>query len=132
EKGDGANSFAHPTACESSIRADRATPPGAVRCCCRARADDDTSSKKRDRTHHRIARPAAEASGPNEENAAADRFASDEDTCDPCHPDTSTGIATAAANRSNPNADRKSTRLNSSHLVISYAVFCLKKKSYTQ
>src|SRR5256885_3340603 len=39
--------------------------------------------------------------------------------------------------RSTPNAakiattnatDRKSTRLNSSHLVISYAVFCLKKK----
>src|SRR5256885_2809754 len=29
-------------------------------------------------------------------------------------------------------ADRKSTRLNSSHLVISYAVFCLKKKKYTQ
>src|SRR5256885_6909045 len=30
--------------------------------------------------------------------------------------------------------DRKSTRLNSSHLVISYAVFCLKKKKtrYTQ
>src|SRR5256885_10112522 len=27
--------------------------------------------------------------------------------------------------------DRKSTRLNSSHLVISYAVFCLKKKKYT-
>src|SRR6266446_7962592 len=27
--------------------------------------------------------------------------------------------------------DRKSTRLNSSHLVISYAVFCLKKKIYT-
>src|SRR5205807_8255969 len=27
--------------------------------------------------------------------------------------------------------DRKSTRLNSSHLVISYAVFCLKKKSDT-
>src|SRR5256885_6888624 len=27
------------------------------------------------------------------------------------------------------NADRKSTRLNSSHLVISYAVFCLKKKT---
>src|SRR3989454_3976559 len=31
------------------------------------------------------------------------------------------GLRTAAA-------DRKSTRLNSSHLVISYAVFCLKKK----
>src|SRR2546426_6077837 len=27
------------------------------------------------------------------------------------------------------NQDRKSTRLNSSHLVISYAVFCLKKKN---
>src|SRR2546426_9298307 len=27
-----------------------------------------------------------------------------------------------------PAEDRKSTRLNSSHLVISYAVFCLKKK----
>src|SRR2546426_6359931 len=28
--------------------------------------------------------------------------------------------------------DRKSTRLNSSHLVISYAVFCLKKKKKRQ
>src|SRR5258708_10743161 len=26
--------------------------------------------------------------------------------------------------------DRKSTRLNSSHQIISYAVFCLKKKNY--
>src|SRR2546426_12590514 len=30
-----------------------------------------------------------------------------------------------------PREDRKSTRLNSSHLVISYAVFCLKKKIQT-
>src|SRR5256885_12317266 len=30
-----------------------------------------------------------------------------------------------------PLGDRKSTRLNSSHLVISYAVFCLKKKKNT-
>src|SRR5260221_924298 len=29
-------------------------------------------------------------------------------------------------------ADRKSTRLNSSHTVISYAVFCLKKKKKKQ
>src|SRR5256886_9088797 len=29
-------------------------------------------------------------------------------------------------------ADRKSTRLNSSHSQISYAVFCLKKKKQTQ
>jgi len=28
--------------------------------------------------------------------------------------------------------DRKSTRLNSSHLGISYAVFCLKKKKITK
>src|SRR2546426_2990068 len=31
-----------------------------------------------------------------------------------------------------PEQDRKSTRLNSSHLVISYAVFCLKKKKKRQ
>src|SRR5947207_7600170 len=30
------------------------------------------------------------------------------------------------------NRDRKSTRLNSSHTVISYAVFCLKKKKKKQ
>src|SRR5258708_32051268 len=40
--------------------------------------------------------------------------------------------AEAAARKPNPGAatkgDRKSTRLNSSHQIISYAVFCLKKK----
>src|ERR1022692_2929833 len=36
-------------------------------------------------------------------------------------------VGTAA--RGCPHIDRKSTRLNSSHLVISYAVFCLKKKT---
>src|SRR5207244_11474947 len=30
-----------------------------------------------------------------------------------------------------PHSDRKSTRLNSSHQIISYAVFCLKKKNLT-
>src|SRR5256885_13174329 len=34
---------------------------------------------------------------------------------------------TACTSRSPACSDRKSTRLNSSHLVISYAVFCLKK-----
>src|SRR2546426_4790630 len=33
-----------------------------------------------------------------------------------------------AVRRAEGEQDRKSTRLNSSHLVISYAVFCLKKK----
>src|SRR5256885_9349130 len=38
-------------------------------------------------------------------------------------------LAFVAANAPTPvSTDRKSTRLNSSHLVISYAVFCLKKK----
>src|SRR2546430_7867101 len=32
----------------------------------------------------------------------------------------------------NPTTDRKSTRLNSSHSQISYAVFCLKKKKKKQ
>src|SRR5437764_5404075 len=34
--------------------------------------------------------------------------------------------------RCGPGADRKSTRLNSSHRCISYAVFCLKKKNNIQ
>src|SRR2546426_4017364 len=34
----------------------------------------------------------------------------------------------ASSNWPSFGTDRKSTRLNSSHLVISYAVFCLKKK----
>src|SRR2546426_6997230 len=34
--------------------------------------------------------------------------------------------------RSQRREDRKSTRLNSSHLVISYAVFCLKKKKKSE
>src|SRR5690625_7904428 len=38
------------------------------------------------------------------------------------------GLAIAALD-SRAAADRKSTRLNSSHVAISYAVFCLKKKS---
>src|SRR5256885_5286480 len=40
-------------------------------------------------------------------------------------PDVLIGNSPPAATR----PDRKSTRLNSSHLVISYAVFCLKKKN---
>src|SRR5438552_12426106 len=37
-----------------------------------------------------------------------------------------------AARRRPRHRDRKSTRLNSSHQIISYAVFCLKKKKNTQ
>src|SRR5260221_3808684 len=38
---------------------------------------------------------------------------------------------TRIINRCASSRDRKSTRLNSSHTVISYAVFCLKKKKHT-
>src|SRR2546430_6545059 len=38
------------------------------------------------------------------------------------------GSASHSGSRSAASADRKSTRLNSSHSQISYAVFCLKKK----
>src|SRR5690242_21386039 len=37
-------------------------------------------------------------------------------------------VELARALASSPRIDRKSTRLNSSHMSISYAVFCLKKK----
>src|SRR2546426_5377013 len=44
-------------------------------------------------------------------------------------PRSSAGLPPPACARCpRPVRDRKSTRLNSSHLVISYAVFCLKKK----
>src|SRR5439155_27246856 len=52
------------------------------------------------------------------------------------HPNSATGSGTLTTRnplKSSPNSgedfrDRKSTRLNSSHVAISYAVFCLKKK----
>src|SRR2546426_8260818 len=51
----------------------------------------------------------------------------------PAEPDVAEGDARvreplAVIPRAHDEIDRKSTRLNSSHLVISYAVFCLKKK----
>src|SRR2546427_1342409 len=42
--------------------------------------------------------------------------------------DLATASMEAVARSSNSAPDRKSTRLNSSHSQISYAVFCLKKK----
>src|SRR5690348_17693765 len=44
--------------------------------------------------------------------------------------DTKNGGAFGFATEISPGPDRKSTRLNSSHPSISYAVFCLKKKNY--
>src|SRR5258708_28837444 len=42
------------------------------------------------------------------------------------------GSPTSKQNSSSVSVDRKSTRLNSSHQIISYAVFCLKKKKETK
>src|SRR5207253_7366748 len=47
------------------------------------------------------------------------------DSCPGC-------AATAGLAASCSCSDRKSTRLNSSHVAISYAVFCLKKKTMSQ
>src|SRR5215467_2156729 len=49
-------------------------------------------------------------------------------TSAPGPPPSPTPQSTWPAIPGRPAGDRKSTRLNSSHLVISYAVFCLKKK----
>src|SRR5256885_3632129 len=46
------------------------------------------------------------------------------------HPSTGERQSYASPLPTDLEQDRKSTRLNSSHLVISYAVFCLKKKIY--
>src|SRR2546422_8349195 len=47
-----------------------------------------------------------------------------------CATAASTRTRGSAAGSSTRNRDRKSTRLNSSHGYISYAVFCLKKKKH--
>src|SRR5690606_41698465 len=55
----------------------------------------------------------------------------------PCHRHRRTahrsarGRTAGGARQTDPSRDRKSTRLNSSHVKISYAVFCLKKKTFT-
>src|SRR5687768_17849634 len=53
---------------------------------------------------------------------------------DPSESDDLGGLARRVSGRvvGRPGGDRKSTRLNSSHGYISYAVFCLKKKKTQQ
>src|SRR2546427_4099260 len=57
--------------------------------------------------------------------AHAARAATGQDHLEPVAPNGGAGVAERAAEL---RKDRKSTRLNSSHSQISYAVFCLKKK----
>src|ERR1022692_2822404 len=60
-----------------------------------------------------------------EVDASHDRFVVDHNRCILC-----SRCVRVCDEIEGAHTDRKSTRLNSSHLVISYAVFCLKKKSH--
>src|SRR5690606_40521632 len=66
----------------------------------RADADPEAAPRHRQRRRHRLKR----------------------------RPRTSSGREVGSPKRGFSGPDRKSTRLNSSHVKISYAVFCLKKK----
>src|SRR5207253_9390908 len=68
----------------------------------------------------RVSRPVQRSEAPQELPAA------DDDT--EFNPLTLDFGDTEATEESRGGGDRKSTRLNSSHVAISYAVFCLKKK----
>src|SRR5690606_39434540 len=67
-------------------------------------------------------RPAGWATGKEETNSTWTVPVYGNQTGEPCH---------ATAFKDSWCQDRKSTRLNSSHVKISYAVFCLKKKKPT-
>src|SRR5688572_32739066 len=56
------------------------------------------------------------------------RVASDHAGDEPAEPHPHPARTAFTRQRAQPEEDRKSTRLNSSHSQISYAVFCLKKK----
>src|SRR2546430_7591507 len=59
-------------------------------------------------------------------------FRSDPDGGAPVHPGVPRQVDHHQVRRRRDGTDRKSTRLNSSHSQISYAVFCLKKKKNTR
>src|SRR2546426_6801062 len=63
---------------------------------------------------------------PSSDLAPPRKLEVDRTTCKAAHRSVTTATDTPSCWERR--IDRKSTRLNSSHLVISYAVFCLKKK----
>src|SRR3712207_7318172 len=73
---------------------------------------------------HRVAEPLDERGGP----AQAERLLAGRDSEDPDGAGVSRRRREPVRDRAE---DRKSTRLNSSHANISYAVFCLKKKKHS-
>src|SRR5437762_10803682 len=64
------------------------------------------------------------SSGNSVQNERPERSDADRNDSTNCHASVLAGRSAKAS------TDRKSTRLNSSHRCISYAVFCLKKKKY--
>src|SRR5256885_9175617 len=105
----------------------------------------DSSNRKSARSRDRVARsgvpePGSEG-GTVQDNKNAPEVCSGAPLCvsatvrlvlstsHPCRRHHRASAATSPSPSSPPPRDRKSTRLNSSHLVISYAVFCLKKKT---
>src|SRR5688572_32386910 len=69
-------------------------------------------------------KPIPGANTPDDERETLDRWARMQDTVPWFRFSTSNSLGSDPGE----NTDRKSTRLNSSHSQISYAVFCLKKK----
>src|SRR5699024_12580605 len=70
----------------------------------------------------------AELPGPLTGSEASRRLLSSEDPSRPITLWGSSSMSSECGDEATP-VDRKSTRLNSSHVSISYAVFCLKKKN---
>src|SRR5690625_1186529 len=94
---------------------------------CAARASSSATSSSLASTTS--AKTMVTLSGPPERKASStSRFATSSK-----EPATSAlSMVDAVTGSDKPSEDRKSTRLNSSHVAISYAVFCLKKKIHTQ
>src|SRR2546426_8550817 len=93
----------------------RRSPPGPWECAAPpGRSDDRRGSRP-----HRVAAPAQIGACFRDGGAAEVEQGGGEDAV---------GAGVERLRQMLERPDRKSTRLNSSHLVISYAVFCLKKK----
>src|SRR5437868_9674481 len=79
---------------------------------------------------HRISAPSGESRGPQEKKADENKARKTGQlltTMSPRQNSIQQALGLDATN--DRDRDRKSTRLNSSHVSISYAVFCLKKKT---
>src|SRR5689334_23400266 len=80
------------------------------------------------RSSYRVQRPADGHAAHRLCGDARHHVRADESVCAGAENRSGALIAAACRNPSTLQLDRKSTRLNSSHSSISYAVFCLKKK----